>query len=59
MGILVNKPGVSDGSENQLIAWANTHYLLQTWVHGLEFGIWSNPACAAFRTYQSMNSSIS
>jgi hypothetical protein len=30
MGMLVNKSGTSDGSGNQLIAWANTRYLLQT-----------------------------
>jgi hypothetical protein len=34
-------------------------YLLQTRVPELEFGIWRNPAHAAFRTYQSMSSSIS
>jgi hypothetical protein len=59
MGILVNEPSASDGSGNQLIAWANTRYLLQTRVPGLEFGTWRNPACAAFRTYQSMDFGIS
>jgi hypothetical protein len=43
MGILVNKPGASDGSGNQLIAWAKICYLLQTQVPGLEFGTWRNP----------------
>jgi hypothetical protein len=43
---------------NQLIAWANTHNLHQTRVPRLEFGTWRNPACAAFRTYQSMDSYI-
>jgi hypothetical protein len=38
MGILVNKPGASDGSGNQLIAWAKTGHLLQTQVPGLELG---------------------
>jgi hypothetical protein len=59
MGILVNKPGASDGSGNQLIARANTCYLPQTRVPELEFGTWRNLACATFRTYQSMNFSIS
>jgi hypothetical protein len=59
MGILVNKPGASDGSGNQWIAGANTCYLLQIRVPRLELGTWRNSACAAFRTYQSMNSSIS
>jgi hypothetical protein len=59
MGILVNEPGASNGSGNQLIAWENTCYLLQTRVPGLEFGTWRNPACVAFRTYQSIDSSIS
>jgi hypothetical protein len=58
MGILVNEPTTSNGSGNQLIAWANTRYLLQTQVPGLEFGTWHNPACAAFRTYQSIDSCI-
>jgi hypothetical protein len=59
MGILVNEPGASDGSGNQLIAWANTRQVIQTRVSGIEFGTWCNPACAAFMTYQSMDSSIS
>jgi hypothetical protein len=44
MGILVKKPGASDGSGNQLIAWEKTCYLLQIQVRGLEFGTWRNPA---------------
>jgi hypothetical protein len=59
MGILVNKSGMSDGLGNKLIAWANTCYLLQTRVPGLEFGTWRNPAHAAVRTYRSIYSSIS
>jgi hypothetical protein len=43
---------------NQLIAWGNTHNLLQTRVPGLEFRTWCNLACAAFWTYQSMNYSL-
>jgi hypothetical protein len=43
MGILVIKHGASDGSGNQLIAWAKTCYLLQTQVPELEFGTWRNP----------------
>jgi hypothetical protein len=43
---------------NQLISWAKTHNLHQTWVPGLEFWTWRNLACAAFRTYRSMNFSI-
>jgi hypothetical protein len=42
-GILVNKPGISDGSGNQLTIGADTCYLLQTQAPGLESGTWSNP----------------
>jgi hypothetical protein len=44
---------------NQLIAWTNTHYLHQNLVLGLKFGTWRNLACAIFRSYQRMKSSIS
>jgi hypothetical protein len=51
-GILVNKPGASDGSEDQLTAGAETCYLIRTQSPDLNPVPGVTQSFAAFRTYK-------